>query len=455
MSLDPDESEMRRIGCRAAELVASHLAQLGDRKVIAPRDADQLRALVAEPLPAAGKGLDDCLDVYFEQLMPHATLVNHPRFFAYVPGPGSFAGALGEWLAAATNTFVGTWLGAAVMGPLELQVIDWLVEAVGLPRAFSGVLTSGGSLANLSALLAALGGVDRAQAVLYLGEEGHHSLAKGARILGIGHVRSVRSDDQLRIDPAALTAAIAADRARGLSPVAVVAAAGTTNTGAVDPISALAAIAEREGLWLHVDAAYGGAAALLPEWRAAFAGWERADSITIDPHKWFYAPFEAGCLLTRRLDRLSEAFAGDASYMQDVPRNEVNFFERGPELSRQNRALKLWMLLRGVGVDAIALHVQRDIDHAALAAELIAQDPRLELITRPSLSLFTFAPRAGDQAALALIDQIVADGTLMLSSTRLAGRVVLRFCVVSHRTTEEDIRAAVARLRKLCDRVIG
>jgi glutamate/tyrosine decarboxylase-like PLP-dependent enzyme len=189
--------------------------------------------------------------------------------------------------------------------------------------------------------------------------------------------------------------------------------------------------------------------ALFAAGRAALAGWERADSVTFDPHKWFYAPFECGCLLVKDARALAAAFGGDASYMQDIPKQEVNFFTRGPELSRGARALKLWMLLRSVGTDAIAMHVQQDIANCALAAELIAADPRCEILTPPQLSVFSFALRAGDAAGRTLIDDLMADGFAMLSSTTIGGRFALRFCVVNHRTTADDVRATVARILHL------
>jgi glutamate/tyrosine decarboxylase-like PLP-dependent enzyme len=440
---------MRRIGHRTVDLVVEHLAALRDLRVVTPPVATALRARLDEPLPRRGHGLDASLDRFAEQVLPAATLVNHPRFFAYIPGPGSFAGAVGEWLASGVNAFVGTWLGGASLAQLEVQTLEWLRQAVELPAGMTGILTTGGSLANLGGIAAGLGAADRSRACVYASAESHYSVAKAAKVLGVAHVRSIAVDAGLRLQVAALAAAIAADRAAGLLPAVVVATAGTTNTGAIDPLPAIADLCAAERLWLHVDAAYGGAVALFAEGRAALAGWQRADSVTFDPHKWFYAPFECGCLLVKDARALAAAFGGDASYMQDIPKQEVNFFTRGPELSRGARALKLWMLLRSVGTDAIAQHVQQDISNCALAAELIAADPRCEILTPPQLSVFSFALRAGDAASRKLIDDLMRDGFVMLSSTTIGGRFALRFCVVNHRTTADDVRAAVARIRQL------
>ena len=487
MSLDPPLDEMRRLGHLAVDRAVDHLAHLRRAPVARRWQAAELAAVVHEPLPRTGRGLDDCIATYCDHILPHATLVQHPRFFAYVPGPGSFAGALGEWLAAATNTFVGTWLGGAVMAQLEIEVLDWLRQMLGLAEGTSGILTTGGSMANLGALAAARaraaharsapgaagtvgtagttgatraagtagtagGAADPGKAVVYVGSEAHYSMAKAARVLGFAaeHVRVLAAaDGGERLDPRGVREAMHADRAAGLEPLLVCATAGTTNTGAVDPLTELADLASAEGVWLHVDAAYGGAAALVPELRPLLTGLERADSVTIDPHKWLYCPVECGALLTRHVAELRRAFTADGTYMQDIPREEVNFFERGPELSRGNRALKLWFVLRGLGVDAIANAVREDVRLCRLACELMRADARVEIVTEPVLGVFTFRLRTGERATAACMERVLADGFLMLSSSRVRGGYVLRWCVANHRTTEADVRESVQRVSML------
>ncbi|MFO1051136.1 MAG: aminotransferase class V-fold PLP-dependent enzyme [Planctomycetota bacterium] len=452
MSLDPDPATMRRLGADASARVADHLDRLRSQRVFTPPRRPELEAVVTEPLPTTGAGLDDCLRRFFDDLLPHATLVNHPRFFGWVPGPGSFAGALGAFAASAANLFVGTWLGGAVAAQLELQVVDWLRQALGLPTGVGGVLTSGGSLANLAALAAARA---RARALrrrgfrVYVGAEAHDSLRKAARVLGIPpeDVVAIDADADQRIDLDALRRAVDADLARGLDPGAITVTMGTTSTGAVDGIASCADLAAGRGAWLHVDGAYGAASAVLPERDDLRVMLQRADSITIDPHKGLYAPFECGCLLLRDLDALRSAFTGDAPYLQDIPRDEVNFFERGPELSRGARAVPLWFVLRGLGLDAIRDAIRRDAAHARLAHDLLAADPRVIIVTPPRMSVFSFALAAGEAATQELLRCIHADGFAMLSSSRVAGRFVLRFCAVNHRTTREDVEATVAHVR--------
>ncbi|MEM7205999.1 MAG: pyridoxal-dependent decarboxylase [Planctomycetota bacterium] len=451
MSLDPSPEEMRRLAHLLADLLVDQVTGLPAQRVSAGRvDSARMRELVDEPLPRAGLGIERSIRRFLDEILPHATRVNHPRFFAYVPGPGSFAGALGEWIAATTNLFVGTWLGGASMVQLELLALDWTRQAVGLPAGFEGIVTSGGSMATLGALAAArarAGGPDTAApGVVYTSDQAHYSAAKAARILAVPHVRVLATDADQRLPATTVREAIAADRRAGLTPWCVIATAGTTSTGAIDPLPALADLCADEGVWLHVDAAYGGAVALADECRPLLEGMERADSVGLDPHKWMYVPFECGCLLVRDVAALRAAFGADAAYLQDLPEGEVHFYERGPELSRGNRALKLWLTLRAIGIEALASAVREDLRLCRLARDLIAADPRFEIVTEPSLSVFTFAVRDGDATTRALLERLLADGFVMLSSSRIHDRDVLRFCVANHRTSEDDIRAACAHI---------
>jgi aromatic-L-amino-acid decarboxylase len=459
VSLDPDPDEMRRLAHRAADLVVDHLLGIRDRRVVTPPDADVLGPLLAEELPRTGVGLDATMDRFFGSILAHATLVNHPRFFAFVPGPGSFAGAVGAFASAAANLFVGTWLGGASAAQMEVQVLDWLRQAMGLPDGFgTGILTSGGSMANLGALAAA-----RARATtegpgagfrVFVGQETHYSVAKAARVLGIQDAAIVRitADGEQRIDLDALAEALVAARESGHRRGVVCATAGTTSTGAIDPLEAIADLCAEHDLWLHVDGAYGAATAFLPEREDLRRALGRADSLTLDPHKWLYAPFEAGCLLTPHERWLRCAFTGDGSYMQDIPRDAVNFFERGPELTRGGRAVPLWFLLRSVGIDAIADAIRGDEARARQAESLLAADPRVRIVTPTRLSVFTFTRADGDEArARAWLDTLLTRGSTMLSSSRVDGSYVLRFCVVNHATTDADIERAVAEVLEACD----
>ena len=454
MSLDPDPAEMRRLAHLAIERAIADRAALADARVITPPDPAVLRPLCAEPLPRAGHGVDSSLAKFFDELLPLATRVDHPRFFGYVPAPGSFVGALGDWLASVTNLFVGSWLGGASFAQLEVQVLDWLRDALGLEAAWGhGLLTSGGSMANLTALCVAR---ERCAAPLerqtvHTSVEAHGSVRKAARILGYReeNVIAVPVGFEQRIHPGALAESLDAADARGLVPAAVVATVGTTSTGAVDDVVACAGAAAEHGAWVHVDGAWGAAMAVLPERTEIRAALAAADSITLDPHKWLYTPLESGCLLTRHAGILEATFRAEGDYLQDVPRDEVNFFDRGPEMSRGARALKLWLLLRSVGVDRIADAIRHDCALAERARARLGQDPRITVVTEPRMSVFSFRVPGGEEANADLVRRIHADGFCLLSSSRVAGSYVIRFCVVNHRTTEDDVDRTVDRVLAL------
>ncbi len=461
-SLDPSLDEMRRLGHLVVDRVVEHLATLGDQDVAKRGTAAQYAALVDEPLPATGAGVEDCLDFAVARLVPGMTLVNHPRFHAYIPCPSSFAGAMGETLAAGFNPFLGSWLGGATFSALELTTLRWVAELVGYPLDAGGLFTSGGSLANLLALGSARAKYGRETldaGAIYVSSEGHASMDKAATVLGYAPdaVRHVATDARARMDLGALAAAVAEDRTAGRTPFFVSANAGTTNTGAIDPLNDLADFCARENLWFHVDGAYGGFVAITDEGREWLRGMERADSLTLDPHKWLYAPMGVGCALIRDPHWLEAAFSAQGDYLQDLPADEVNFLDRGPELSRPARVLSVWMVIRAHGRDELAAQVRHDLRLARLAAKWIAADDRFELVDEPQLTVVAFRLRAREGESedarsardLALMEATLADGTCMLSTTVQGGRTALRLVVMNHRTTDADVRRSVDRIREL------
>jgi aromatic-L-amino-acid/L-tryptophan decarboxylase len=463
--LDPAAEEMRAILRRVADLLVDDRTGLGERRVGLRASAAELAAVVDEPLPRHGLGAAATIDAFFERIVPHMTRVDHPRFHAYIPCASSFYGMLGAILAAGTNPFVGSWLGGASICALELTVLRWIAEAIGCARLDAGVLTSGGSLANLTAIAAArchhagrLGG----RGVLYFSEQGHLSAQKAAALLGFPpeQLRVVAADQHFRLRVDDLERQVARDRDEGLEPFFLCANGGTTNTGSIDPLPELAELCRREGLWFHVDAAYGGFAALSPTGRELLAGMAAADSLTLDPHKWLYVPIGVGCFLTRHRAALEGAFRSGGDYLQDVPRDEVNFFDRGPELTRPGRVLAVWTLMRSVGTERLAREVDEDLRLAALAERWLAEDPRFEIVTPAALSIVTFRhggagldERERARRDRALMELTLAEGEVMLSTTELAGRTALRLVVLNHRTSESEIRRTVEAVRRAADRV--
>ncbi|HVS65573.1 MAG TPA: aminotransferase class V-fold PLP-dependent enzyme [Thermoanaerobaculia bacterium] len=470
--LDPEAEEMRRILHRAVDLLVDDRIGLSDRRVGVRASAAELAAIVDEPLPREGLGADSTVDAFYQRVVPHMTRVDHPRFHAYIPCASSFHGLLGQLLSAGANPFVGSWLGGASTAALELTVLRWIGEAINCSELDTGVLTSGGSIANLTAIAAArrhlgdrLGDHVVGRATLYFSEQGHLSAQKAAELLGFPaeHLRSVPVDDGFRMRCDELERMLDADRARGLVPFFVCANGGTTNTGAIDPLVELAALCRRQGLWFHVDAAYGGFAALCAEGRSRLSGMGCADSLTLDPHKWLYTPIGVGCFLTRHRAALEGAFRSGGDYLQDVPREEVNFFDRGPELTRPGRALAVWALMRSVGVERLAHEIEHDLALARLAAELLSADSRLEIAAPVDLSIVTFRHRGEGSAKLdeeersrrdrALMELTLSEGEIMLSTTHLGGKLALRLVVLNHRTSEAELRRTIDVVRRAADRV--
>jgi glutamate/tyrosine decarboxylase-like PLP-dependent enzyme len=395
--------------------------------------------------------------------------LDHPRFFAWVPGPSNFVGALADLLAAGVNVFAGTWLEGAGPAQVELATVDWLRGVCGMPPGAGGLFVSGGSLANLTALAVArrIRIEDRrAGAVCYASDQTHSSVDRALRLLGFGpeQVRRLTSDQAFRLPVAALRGAVEEDRKAGRHPFCVIASAGTTNTGAVDPLAELADLCEAEGLWLHVDGAYGAAAALAPAGRARLAGLGRAHSVALDPHKWLFQPYDTGCVLVREARWLPETFRILPEYLQDIQEGagEVNFCDRGLELTRRFRALRLWMSLQVFGVDAFRTAVARGLALAEHAEARLRERPVWEVVTPAQLGVVTFRwapagvePAAADRLVERLVQAVFADGFAMLSSTVLRERPVLRLCTINPRTTEADLAATIERLERLARGLAG
>ncbi len=457
-SFDPSPEQMRATGYKLIDALVDHLASLRDQPVARRGSREDFQALVDEPLPTSPGDIPESLDFFFRNVVPSMTFINHPRFHAFIPGPSSFAGAAGAMLAAGTNPFVGTWLGGATVSALELTVIRWIAEMLDYDPTAAGLFTSGGSMANLTALAAARArGTSRSgPPVIYVSAEGHASVTGAAAVLGFDRdaIRTVATDDGYRMDVDALRTLIEDDLRCGRNPLCLVANGGTTNLGVVDPLPELAQVCREYGLWYHVDAAYGGFAAMTDPGKQLLAGMQEADSLTLDPHKWLYCPMGIGCVLIRHQEALKAAFATHGDYLKDLPDDEVNFFEYGPELSRPARVLPVWMVIRSVGRDMLARQIEDDLRLAQLAADLLEADERLEVV-RPTLSVVGFRHRArsGETEAqraardTQLMEQTLASGELMLSTTLVNGQSTLRMVVMNHQTTEADIFHSVSRIR--------
>jgi glutamate/tyrosine decarboxylase-like PLP-dependent enzyme len=430
----------------------------------------ELEALLAAPPPEEGAGFRQAFADFRERVAPHAFRLHHPRFLAYIPAAPSFASILGDLLGAGTNFFCGTWLAGSGPAEVELIVLDWFRRMLGLPDGTLGILASGGSEANLLALLVArepLNFADRARAVLYVSEQRHGSVDRAAKVIGLApeQVAAVPTDPEFRMRPDALVQRVAQDRAAGRLPWAAVANAGATNTGTVDPLALLADVCRRERLWYHVDAAYGWSAALVADEKPVLAGIERADSVTLDPHKWFAQPFDVGCVLVRDGRRLGDTFWMRPDYLQDVNRPdsaEITFADHGLALTRRFRALKIWLSVKALGLGWFRALVERGCRLADYAERVLLERADFEVLCPRRLSVVCFRYRpAGspandadlDRINLALVNDLRATGRAVISSTRLKGRVALRFCFVNWRTTAGDVDEVVALLGALGKRL--
>lgn len=469
--LEPSGAEMRRLVAAAMDRIVGHVESLPEQPSADVDGAVEVARALASPLPRDGAPIEDLLALLFERAVPKSFNTAGPGYLAYIPGGGLFASALADLIAASVNRYVGVFAAAPALSQLEADAVAWLAEIVGWPSGAGGargILTSGGSLANFSAVVTARREKlpeDFLAGTLYASDQVHHSVARAAALAGFpaNAVRVVESDGGYRLRLDRLAGAIAADRRAGRRPFLVVASAGTTNTGAVDPLRATAELCRSEGLWLHADAAYGGFFMLTEDGRRAMDGLALADSVTLDPHKGMFLPYGTGALLVRDGAALARAHSGGAepvSYLPEVPEapDLVDFHELSPELSRPFRGLRVWLALKLHGVDAFRRALEEKLALARRLRDGVGAIPGVEIVAEPELSLFAFAlappgatwggAAAADHAALDRLNldflaRINRGRRVFLTGTRLRGRFVLRACVLHLRTHADRIDAAL------------
>jgi len=475
-SLDPESwDEFRSHSHQVVDELFDWLRTVRERPVWQPVP-EEVRAALRRPLPVEGRGLEASWDEFRRSVLPYPWGNVHPRFWGWVNGIGSPSGALAELATAIINTNAGGGHQAAPY--VEEQVIDWCKTMVGFPSDASGVLVTGGSVANLVALaaardagdpriceegLVALGG----SPVLYASAQTHNSVDKAARLLGLGQraLRSVPVDPEFRIDLQALERAIAGDRAAGRRPFCVVGNAGTVNTGAIDDLAALAELCKRERLWFHVDGAFGALAALSDRLRPLVAGMERADSIAFDLHKWLHMPYDVGCVLVRDREAHRRPFATKASYLAREARgaapNDHDPGTLGPELSREFRGLKVWMLLQEHGVAKYARLIEQNVEQAKYLSELVREHAELEVMAPVPLNVvcLRYVGKKGegrrgrgeelDALNREVLIRIQERGIAVPSATSLNGRFAIRVAITNHRSRLDDFDLFVAAIADL------
>ena len=441
--LDLEVEELRRLGYWVVDRTIEHLTTPPDRRVVTISSYDDLAGLLGGPLPRDPRPPEEGLALLADVALAHQQHGDHPRFFARVPGPSSPVAVLGEWLATGMQGIASSWSGGSGTATLELVALDWLREALGLAPGSEGVLVSGGSMGNTTALVAAR--AERGTGAAYLSNQTHSSINRGLSAMGWASdlIRVLPTDERYRLAASTLRQAVTADLAAGIRPAVVVATAGTTNTGAVDDLPALADVCAEHGLWLHVDGAYGGPAALASD-HNGILGLDRADSFVLDPHKWLFQPYDIACVWMARPGALERTFAMHPEYLRDAQGGVVDLHNRGLELTRRCRAAKLWLTLRSYGVDALADAVQHGVRLAEYAQQTIEADPRLSVTTPAQLGIVTFQVNGLDDAGhVAVAAAVTAGGYAALTSTVLSGRAVLRLCTINPRTTHDDIRTTL------------
>jgi len=467
---DMEVEEFRRRAHEVADRVADYLGRLESYPVLPSIEPGAVRGALPQTPPSKAEPFESLLEDYARLIEPNITHWQHPGFMAYFPSVASGPGILGEWLAAGLNSNVMLWRNAPASTELEQLVVSWLRQMLGLPEIFDGMFTDTASVSSLLSLVAARHAVPdlrsrdaglcgSAPLRMYASEEAHSSIEKAAIVVGIGRsgLRRIPVDASYRMDPRALEGAIAEDRAGGAQPFCVVATLGTTSSTSVDPVAEIAAICEREKLWLHVDAAYAGAAAIVPELRPHFTGWERAQSIVFNPHKWLFTPFDASLLLFRDPESFRDAFSLVPEYLRTSAGASVrNYSEFGVQLGRRFRALKLWLEIRYFGVEGIADRLR---EHCRLARELAAsieQRPDWELLAPAPFSTVCFRhhpPEVADEKQLdrlneAILAAVNRTGRVFLSHTRLSGRFTLRVALGNPRQTARHVEQCWSLLQE-------
>ncbi len=439
---------------KAAEILVERIEGL-PKESAWEGDFQQILAdrLMEDP-PEHGRPAQEVLERAAREILSVAMRLDHPRQFAFIPSSPTWPRVLADFMAAGYNANAGTWLFASGPSQMELVVIDWIRRWLGYPESAGGLLTSGGSAASLDAFVAARESADHPErATVYMSDQSHSAQIRAARIIGIRPecIRLLPCDEHFRLDVEALARAVADDRAAGFNPIAVCANAGSGSTGAIDPLEAMADYCEAEGIWLHVDAAYGGFAIVTERGKELLRGIERADSIGLDAHKWFFQPYEAGGLLVKDARTLENAFVIPHDMLQDTiwGANHPNFSDRGLQLSRSVRALKIWMSVQTFGMAAFRRAVSNGMELAAQAEEYVQASPILEILNPASLGIVCFRvnPKATplDEKALEKINRNVLarvfwEDRAFMSSTSLRKTFSLRLCILNHTTTWDDVR---------------
>ena len=464
-AFDLSREEMKAYGYRIIDTLVDHFDNLESKSPVSSATRKEMDSIFLQEAPDHAMPADKVLDFVMENVIPYSNLQTHPKSYSFVPGPSNYISTLADTLATGFNIFSGGWIVSPAAAELEIVTMNWLLKMFKFPvQKGGGIFTSGGSMANLTALVTARRikcGDDFSKAIIYLSDQAHSSNIKAIRVLGFKkeQIRIIPTDLEFKIGFNKLKNAIAKDRLEGYQPFCIIASAGTTNTGSVDDLDSIADICEKENLWMHVDGAYGGAAILADKGAKALRGIERADSLTVDPHKWFFQPYEIGCLLVKDSSWLSNTFSEKPEYLRDIEGNEseINFYDYGIQLTRRFRALKFYMSIKTYGLDTFRKAITYNIDLAEETEDFLRKSASWEIVSPATLAIINFrynplglslTEREIDALNQEISARVLASKEALLVTTLLQNQVVLRMCLINPKTSMGDIKETLTQ----CDR---
>jgi len=460
-TLELSKEAMKDYGYNVVDAIVEHFDTQNEKLPVASGSRKEMDHLFLEEAPENATDPQQVLDFVLDKVITKSAIVSHPKSFSFVPGPSNYISAMADTLATGFNIFSGGWAASPAAAELEIVTMGWLLKIFGFPvKKGGGIFTSGGSMANLTAIVTARRikcGDDFSKAVIYLSDQAHSSNIKAIRVLGFRkeQIRVIPTDAEFKFSINKLKNAIAKDRIEGLQPFCLIATAGTTNTGTVDPLSEISKICKTENVWFHIDGAYGGAAILAKDGKTLLKGINKADSLTVDPHKWFFQPYEMGCLLVKNHKWLKETFTEEPEYLRDIEGNtsEINFYDHGVQLTRRFRALKFYMSIKTFGLKAFRKAITYSIELAEEVEALLRKSSHWEVISPATLAVINFrfnpiganlSEKALDKMNQHISKQVVASKKALLVTTLLNKQVVLRMCLINPRTTLTDVKETLA-----------
>lgn len=469
--LELTKEEMRTLGYKAIDELVEHFDNQNSKLPVAEGSREDMDKLFLEDAPEEPTDAMSVLNFVVDKVMSNSNIVSHPKSYSFVPGPSNYVSTIADTLATGFNVFSGGWVASPAAAELEIVTINWLLKLFGFPsKRGGGIFTSGGSMANLTAIVTARRikcGEDFTKAVIYLSDQAHSSNIKAITILGFrrDQIRIIPTDLEFKMSLNKLQNAIAKDRLQGLQPFCIVASSGTTNTGTVDPLLELSKICKKEKLWFHIDGAYGGAAILAKNGKQLLKGIDKADSLTVDPHKWFYQPYEMGCLLVRNSKWLKHTFTEKPEYLKDVEGNdsEINFYDHGVQLTRRFRALKLYMSVKTFGLNAFRKAIDYNLKLAEQTEAILRKSSKWEVVSPATLAVINFrynsiklnlSEEELDELNQKISEKIMASREALLVTTILQNQIVLRMCLINPRTTLEDVKGTINLCEKFAEDIL-